>query len=64
MRRCQEFLGICPALVILETAGIAVRIGLQRLGLGADPAHPLLAPTLPMHRRGFVAHFKSPDSGN
>jgi len=57
-----EFLGVGAAPVVLEAAGEAVGVTLQRTGLGADPALTLLALAFPMDASGFFGHRVAPVS--
>ena len=56
VRCAQDFLRVGAAAVVFEAAREAVRIVLQRAGLGADPANPLLALALPVHACGLFVH--------
>jgi len=58
----QKFLGVGAAPVVLEAAGEAVGVLLQRTSLGADLAVALFALAFPMDASGFFGHGDAPIS--
>jgi hypothetical protein len=54
----EQLFGVGAAPVVLEAAREAVGIGLQRVGLGADPALAFLALAFPMNA-GFFSGMAS-----
>src|SRR5450759_1344682 len=59
VRRAQDFLGVGAAAVVLEAAREAVRIVLQRAGLGADLSQSLLALAFPVNACGLFVPVRA-----